>query len=444
MNRASDASNMGFLSHFVNAASEHIATAIFEASCRATMGLKMGFLFYMLVLQSLWTPLECFHICNSPRVRSLALCGDMNDEERTKSASVLCIGDALFDCIANDDARGLSVEEMLGKGSWRAFPGGAPANVATACRKLGTSSAFVGCLGADEDGDELETLLHDTGVDVTLLQRATDGSPTRRVMVTRSLEGDREFGGFYGGRSADEFADCQLDYRLIFPENDGIQGMATTLIAEADWFVCSTLSLAFEKSADTIHKLVNRGLESGSRLCVDINWRPVFWPLSAEDEAREEIFSFAQRAHIVKLTDEEAEWLLGIPPAEALSDPSKIHEKFPNALGVLVTAGEKGAAYSLLGACGRVEPFAVDVQETTGAGDAFTAGILHGLLSLETDLDSFEARVSPDERKKRIDPLVRFAAATGALTCTKEGAIAAQPTFADVETFLTHGEKVSV
>lgn len=265
---------------------------------------------------------------------------------------VLCIGDVLFDCIAKDYALGFSVEQMMENNSWTAFPGGAPANVATACCKLGTSSAFIGCIGADEDGDALESLLKEVGVDTRLLQRSKDDSPTRRIMVTRSLKGDREFGGFYQGRLANQFADCQLDSAALFQNgnDDAMRNAARSIMSDAKWIVCSTLSLAFDQSATAIYDIVDRGLESGkSRLYVDINWRPVFWPADGEEAARNAILRFAQRAHIVKLTDEEAEWLLGVPAEEALLDPARVHGEFPDALGVLVTAGENGAAYSMLG-----------------------------------------------------------------------------------------------
>lgn len=350
------------------------------------------------------------------------------------SPSVLCIGDALFDCIANDDARGFTVEKMVEQSKWTAFPGGAPANVASACKKLGTSSAFCGCVGSDDDGDKLESLLKEIGVDTNLMHRSTDDSPTRRVMVTRSLDGDREFGGFYEGRSAEEFADCHLQEGSLKCDSKDL------IISRARWIVCSTLSLAFPQSATTIYSIIEKALDSGVRLYVDVNWRPVFWPNHQEEDAREEIFRLCQKAHIIKLTDEEAEWLLDIPADKALADPSSIHKEFfPDSLAVLVTAGEKGAAYSMLSGSvckGKIEPFNVPVVETTGAGDAFTAGFLHALMSVE-DMEGILQESTPSQKvNDTIHDIVRFAAAVGALTCTKEGAIAAQPTFEEVESFL--------
>eukprot|EP00978_Attheya_sp_CCMP212_P040591 scaffold223350_cov41-Attheya_sp.AAC.1 len=142
------------------------------------------------------------------------------ESSATAGPSVLCIGDALMDCIANNEARGWSVEKLMAdESSWTAFPGGAPANVATALCKLGTSSAFCGCVGQDSDGDALETLLKQEGVNVSLMQRSTL-YPTRRVMVTRSKTGDREFGAFHDHRNAHEFADTLLRYNSTATNND--------------------------------------------------------------------------------------------------------------------------------------------------------------------------------------------------------------------------------
>ena len=392
---------------------------------------------------------SAFSVASQQR-SSLTIARASSSDKNDNQPCVLCIGDALFDCIANNDARGLSVNEMITRDAWTAFPGGAPANVASALKKLGTQSAFAGCLGADQDGDELVTLLKDIGVDTSLVQRTSE-HPTRRVMVTRSLEGDREFGGFYNHESksadasADAFSDCYLqeDSLLKKLEKEGTK-----------WVVCSTLSLAFETSAKAVRGLVQKLVlddqQNNCRLLVDVNWRPVFWGttiLEEEAVARKEIMEFVQQADVVKLTDEEAEWLLldddndGMTAERALKYPEQVHISFPNARALLLTAGEKGASYSFQAGDGKkfyrgmVPPFVVDVTETTGAGDAFTAGLLHGILQI-ANYDIIPAT------QEEAHELMTFAAAVGALTCTKEGAIAAQPTFDQVEAFLIHGEKV--
>lgn len=347
-----------------------------------------------------------------------------------QNAEVVCVGDALFDCIAEERAMGWTVEAMVEAGAWKAWPGGAPANVAAALCKLGTPAAFAGCVGSDGDGDVLQAILEESGVDTSLLRR-TDAAPTRRVMVTRSKDGDREFAGFANGFSPDSYADCFLDASTWRNFDDAL--------ADTKWVVCSTLSLAYQQSGDAVYFIVEKALENGARLYVDVNWRPMFWPAGSDTAARGEILRLANRAHVVKLTDEEAEWLLDIPAAEALANPKLVHAEFSNALAVLVTAGDKGAAFSMLGQEGIVPPFKVDVTETTGAGDSFTAGFLHGLLAMDIDFEMFNVLVPKDQRPLLVGMLLRFAAAVGALTCTAEGAIAAQPTYAEVEEFLSGG-----
>ncbi|CAB9520901.1 Fructokinase-2 [Seminavis robusta] len=391
----------------------------------------------------LWLETRAFVIHQSHSVQRSATTTIVNSRLYASISSssypqVLCVGDALLDCIATDEARGWSVEKMTQDDKyWKAFPGGANANVATACAKLGTPSAFCGCVGDDADGDLLEIVFSDCGVNVELLQRSSQ-LPTRRVMVTRSMEGNREFGGFYQGRAAHEFADCELQWN----------GDCELLLPDTEWIVSGTLSLAFPTTSQSIEKLLEEASTTTTNFYVDINWRPVFWPADGEDDARDRILTFAQRAQLVKMTDEEAEWLLGIPAMEALENPQQVHKAFPNSSGVFVTAGEKGAAYSLLGHTGRVEPFVVNVQETTGAGDAFTAGILHGILSGGQRWECLRGRdnnnttISIEEipSSEDVHRLVQFAAAVGALTCTKEGAIAAQPTIAQVEEFLKESQ----
>ena len=78
----------------------------------------------------------------------------------------MCLGEVLFDCLA--DQLGLKLEEVK---SWTPYPGGAPANVACALLKLGTQAGFMGCVGEDEPGNSLVKLLEEVGVDTTGVQR---------------------------------------------------------------------------------------------------------------------------------------------------------------------------------------------------------------------------------------------------------------------------------
>ncbi len=94
---------------------------------------------------------------------------------------------------------------------------------------------------------------------------------------------------------------------------------------------------------------------------------------------------------------------------------------------LLMTDGEKGCAYCLGENEGKLPAFAMHVVDTTEAGDSFLAGFIHQVCQHET------TRLSDHQTVKKI---VTYASAVGVLTTTKPGAIASQPTPAEVEAFL--------
>ena len=320
----------------------------------------------------------------------------------TNRPQVLCFGEILFDCLA--DQLGVPLNEVK---TWANYPGGAPANVACGLQKLGVPAAFIGRLGTDTAGQGLKTLLRDIGVNVAGLQ--TDPvRPTRLVYVTRSLDGDRQFAGF-GEYNTGDFADTAMVATEI-PES---------LFESAQFLVMGTIALAYPDSRNATEKLVELAVKHQVKIFLDLNWRPVFW--GDETDAKTRITDLIPYASILKCTDEEAVWLFG------RQDPVTLHDRMPHLRGVLVTAGEKGCAYSLGKYYGEVPAFQVPVQDTTGAGDAFVAGFLSQALIYGDRLFE-EAEIALET--------IRYASAVGALTTLNQGAIAAQPTPQAVENFL--------
>jgi fructokinase len=318
------------------------------------------------------------------------------------SPRILCLGEILFDFLA--DQLGLSYGQVK---SWTPYPGGAPANVATALVKLGTPSGFIGCVGQDDIGDLLVKLLQDLGVDISGVQRHPSAH-TRGVYVTRSQTGDRTFAGF-GETPTNEFADTRLQANQLPPK----------LFETADFLVLGTLGLAYPDSHAAITQALDFAAHYGTKVVLDINWRPVFWQNPAI--APQTIQEIVHRADLIKLTDEEADWLFGT------TDPSAIAQRLNISSGVIVTAGEKGCAYCLKGNTGQLPAFSMPVLDTTGAGDGFLAGFLHqccqrGLPSLADPTTTLE--------------MITYASAVGGLTTIKAGAIASQPTAAEVDEFL--------
>lgn len=315
---------------------------------------------------------------------------------------VLCLGEILFDFLSNQP--GTPYEQVT---SWTPYPGGAPANVACALTKLGTSSGFVGAVGSDETGNTLVDLLDEVGVNTDGVQRHPT-APTRGVYVVRTETGDRIFSGF-GDYDTSEFADTHLQ----------ADQLPVHLFETAEFLALGTLEMAYPESQDAILQALSLADQYYIKVLLDVNWRPVFWHNPAEAPAI--IHRLMQHADFIKLSDEEAELLF------ETTDPGIIAHRIETAEGVLVTAGEKGCAYYLAENQGIIPAFQMPVVDTTGAGDSFVAGFIHQLT-----LHGLKSLADPEQARQ----IVTYASAVGALTTTKAGAIAAQPTAEEVDDFL--------
>jgi fructokinase len=307
-------------------------------------------------------------------------------------STVICLGEVLFDLLANES--GVSSEHVK---SWTPLAGGAPANVACALVKMGDRSRFIGCVGNDEAGTKLAEKLITEGVDITGLQHHPT-APTRQVQVLRTADGDRSFGGF-GNTPTDQFADAQLSE------------VPSGLFSGANFLLVGTLALAYPSSAASTWQAVELAAAHGVKIMVDINWRPTFW--TSVEMAIPQIQQLLERADYVKFAREEAELIY------AETSPQSLCKYLPKTMGIFVTDGGNICEYWLDGETGQQPAFMVDAVDTTGAGDAFVAGLLHQLGT-----------------GKSGSAIVRYASAAGALTTLQAGAIAAQPTDAEIRQFL--------
>jgi fructokinase len=136
----------------------------------------------------------------------------------------------------------------------------------------------------------------------------------------------------------------------------------------------------------------------------------------------ERIRPLLARADLLKLAAEEAEWLF------ATRDPAVIAAALPQAPAVVVTDGGAPLRWHSAGISGSLAPYVVAVVDSTGAGDAFLAGLLHRLCRQPDLLGS----PSPDA----LTAAMRFASACGALVCGGAGAIDPQPSAEAVQRFL--------
>ncbi|MEM9273641.1 MAG: carbohydrate kinase [Cyanobacteria bacterium P01_F01_bin.143] len=315
---------------------------------------------------------------------------------------VICLGEILFDCLADD--LGQSLNQVK---SWTAYPGGAPANTACALVKLGTNSAFIGCIGEDSLGESLIQILQQVGVNISGIQRNSK-FPTRQVYVLRQPNGDRDFAGFSSSQPG-AFADAYLQ----------AQNLQENLFLDAEYLVIGTLELAYSQTRQAVFRALELAEKYHIKIVLDINRRPMFW--NNEAEAQSLIAKLWQYVDFVKLTKEEAQWLFGKTDAGAIS------YLLGSVEGVLVSDGEGAVSYCLSDNEGRVKPFALNSIDPIGAGDAFLAGFIHQLCHYG---------ISALSDREIADKIVTYACAVGGLTITKPGAIAAQPTAKEVELFL--------
>ena len=318
------------------------------------------------------------------------------------SSPVLCLGELLIDRLA--DQPGISLNDVQ---SWTSYPGGAPANVACGLTKLGTPVNFISCVGSDVLGAALVEFLKTVGLDLTGIQRHPT-APTRQVYVVRTGGGDRQFAGF-SHPDTTLFADTRLQADLL-PLN---------LFSGVKFLIIGTLGLAYPETAAAIHRALEIAQRQFIQVVVDVNWRPMFWPNPAI--APGVIHDLLRQVDFLKLSVEEAEWLFDT------DDPGEIARQLAAAKGVLVTAGEHGCAYSFSGHQGQLPAFSVDTEDTTGAGDAFLAGFIHQLC---------HRGAGCLQNPVLVREIVTYAGAVGALTTTRAGAIAAQPSAKEVEAFL--------
>ncbi len=310
---------------------------------------------------------------------------------------VICIGEALIDKIINKS-----------DSNFKNYLGGAPANVVCALRKLEVPAAFIGCLGEDDYGRQFIRVFQKLNINIDFLQIAKKTS-TRIVRVMRDEFGDRSFSGFEFSKS-DAFADEMLD-KLVLSNN--IKNLKKQFL-NTKYIVTGTNLLAFSKSADALYFILNFAKKFKIKIIIDVNWRAIFWEHSnlEQDTKFKKIKKFLHHADILKLASEEAYLFFNT------NDPSEISKVLIKQPDVIITNGAKPINWYLNGMKGsnEVVKHTSKIIDTTGAGDAFLAGLISRYY-LNSNLDNHS----------KIKENIKFASVCGLLTCFGEGAIDQQP-----------------
>ena len=284
-----------------------------------------------------------------------------------------------------------------------AHPGGAPANFLAALTKFGAKTALLGKVGTDTFGKLLTGTLEKAGIETRGLI-TTDDVFTTLAFVTFDESGDREF-AFSRKPGADT---C-----IRFEELD------LKLIDEAKVFHFGTLSLTDEPARSATYRAVAYAKEKGKLITYDPNLRKPLW--KDLDTAKEQLIWGLTQADVVKISDEEVEFLFGL----GVEDGAKyILDNFGVKL-VFVTCGADGCFFKNAAAEGKVPSLSgIKVIDTTGAADIFGGSAVWKLL---------QTGKAPEElNEAQLRDITAFACTSAGLSTTKSGGISSVPEYADV------------
>lgn len=293
------------------------------------------------------------------------------------TARILIAGEALTDIVVDAD------------GGRREHPGGSPLNVAVALSRLGHDTHLLTAIGDDARGDAIRAHLDESGVQLTPASVRPGRTSTAEAVL-------------------DAHGAATYTFDLTWdPDTAGLP-------EAPDAVHTSSIAAVLEPGATTLSALL-RSARGSSTISYDPNARPTL--MGAPEEVRARIEENIALSDVVKASDEDVAWLYG---TEDVEDVAASWRDLGPSLTVLTRGGDGAVAFS---ASGRVQvaPVQVEVVDTVGAGDTFSAGILDALAAkglLGADRREMLAAIPSDD----LATVLRRAAALSAITVSRAGA----------------------
>lgn len=312
---------------------------------------------------------------------------------------LLAIGEALIDMIPSNTGRIMDVNNFTPK------VGGAPLNVCGAYTKLGGSSNIITMLGKDPFGDKIVNELMGFGINTDYVKR-TNAANTSLAFVALDENANREF-SFYRNMGAD----------MLMSEDD----------VDKNWFMdayalhfCS-VSLGDFPMRRAHNKAIKYAKENGLIVSFDPNVRlPLF---DDHEYLKNVIHEYIQYADILKISDEEVEFIFGNKDIE-----ENLDYLFDQGVKLLVyTSGKDGAVAYTKNVVAHSKGIKVNAVDTTGAGDGFIGCLLYQMAKENVDLEQINI-LTEEQLKTYLDLSNKFSS----ISVTKEGAIASYPTMEEL------------
>ena len=318
-----------------------------------------------------------------------------------KEIDIVCLGEVLIDFFA--EHKGVSLPEVE---SFKKAPGGAPANVAVGCAKLGLKTSFLGRVGDDEFGRFLAEILEINSVDISQLQYDKN-IRTGLAFISLPTPNTREF-LFYRNPSADMYIDHKE-----FDNN---------ILGNTKIFHFGSITLIGEPSRTSTYKAIEVAKSNNAMTSYDPNLREMMWP--SFEAAEKTIRGAVPFADIIKCTDNELRLITGISNIQ--KGMEKILLMGPRLC--IVTLGEDGSFYATKKYFGKIDAFKVHTVDASGCGDSFVAGMLYNIIKKGIkDLLNNE---------RILIEALKFSSAAAALTSTSAGVINSLPNKKEIEKFL--------
>ena len=298
---------------------------------------------------------------------------------------LVCIGEILADMIGEEKNETVVYERKAG---------GAPFNVACALKKFGREVKFVGSVGDDLIGSFLINYAKNFGMDTTYIHQNKERNTTL-AFVELNEAGERSF-CFYRKNTAD----------YCMPE------VSDELIKSVDIVCIGSLMLADSKCVEYALDVIDRAHSFGKMVAFDVNYRTdIYRDKESALKAYKKILAVAD---IVKFSEDEVE-TFGEDYVDSLSDKL-----------TLITLGKDGSEWRYNGKKNRISTITVTPVDTTGAGDAFFAGVLSVL----------DRNIGSQFDEQLLDDALRFGNVAGALNTTGRGAIDNLPDLNTVNKYL--------
>ncbi len=315
-----------------------------------------------------------------------------------KTFDVTALGELLIDFTEN----GVSLQ---GNPLFEANPGGAPCNVLAMLSRLGHKTAFIGKVGKDFFGEQLKAAIQEQGIHADYL-RMDENVHTTLALVHTFPDGDRDF-SFYREPGAD----------MMLTEEE----VPEALLADTKLFHFGTLSMTHEGVRRATKKAVTLAKQSGAWISFDPNLRPPLW--KSMEEARQQALYGLEHCDILKISDNEIQWLTG--EEDYTAGAEWIYGRYHIPL-ILVSMGKEGSrAYYRGRMAAEGRPYLrADTIETTGAGDTFCGCVLHFIV--EHGLDG----LTDGDLSEMLD----FANRAASVITTRKGALRVMPTKEEILT----------